>query len=110
MALTWTMLSHGATSFVTANSVEKATRVELSEPVGEDGKVLEQKAISKETTVRVSGHVVTGGSIPDAGAAQTLCSVAGIITESTVTSDGRTPNQVTIAISKKDSSTITAYA
>lgn len=110
MALSWTMLAHGGSSFVTANNVEKTTSVELAEPYGEDGKVLEQKAISKETRVKVDGHFVSGGSVPDAGTAQTLLSIAGIVTNSTISTDGKNPEKVSIEISKKDSATITAYA
>lgn len=110
MSLSWTMLNHGATAIVTANSVEKATTAEIAEPYGEDGKVLEQKAISKETRVTVEGHFVSGGSIPDAGAAQTLASIAGILTEVSTSTDGKNPQKVRMAISKKDSATITPYA
>lgn len=83
---------------------------EIADARGEDGKVTDQQAFSKEEQVTGSFLVIAGGTLPEPGASAVLFGLTGLVTEITNQVENTNYKTGDITLSKKDAATQVAYA
>jgi hypothetical protein len=108
MALTFGVTSGKAYGIFQRLQTKKTA--EIADARGEDGKVSDQKAFSKEEQVTGSFLVVSGGSVPVIGASETLFGLTGLVADVSEQAENTNYRSGEITVTKKDAATQVAYA
>jgi hypothetical protein len=109
MALTFGVPATGSAYGVFQRQQSKAT-AEIADARGEDGKVTDQKAFSKEVQASGSFLVIAGGSVPDVGTSVTLFGLTGLVADVSTQVENTNYKSGEITVTKKDAATQSAYA
>ena len=109
MALTFGVPTTNSTYGLFQRQQKKST-AEIADARGEDGKVTDQKAFSKEVQTSGSFLVIAGGSIPSIGTSVTLYGETGLVADVSEQVENTNYKSGEITVTKKDAATQAAYA